>query len=162
AVTSTAGAHVFLPEWAKYFESIPRVYVCFDRDPAGYDGMEKVIRVLPKATIIELPPEVGDGGDVTDYFVRLGKNAVDFDLLIATAEGKKENENESTEPPRLRVPKPHHKSVARRAQQLKRQIPIQNIVSMFIDLEPSGSHFVGLCPFHEEKTPSFTVYPETD
>ncbi len=57
AVTSTAGAHVFLPHWAKHFERIPRVYICFDRDPAGHDGMEKVRRILPQATIVELPAE---------------------------------------------------------------------------------------------------------
>ena len=26
-------------------------------------------------------------------------------------------------------------------------------------LQPKRAHYVGLCPFHQEKTPSFTVYP---
>src|SRR6266542_3839743 len=35
AVTSTAGAKTFKKEWAKEFENIPDVYVCFDNDEAG-------------------------------------------------------------------------------------------------------------------------------
>ena len=31
-----------------------------------------------------------------------------------------------------------------------------------IKLKKSGKLFKGLCPFHQEKTPSFTVYPETE
>lgn len=32
-----------------------------------------------------------------------------------------------------------------------------DIVSRYVHLKRSGSNFVGLCPFHNEKTPSFTV-----
>ncbi len=159
AVTSTAGAQVFLPHWAEYFADIRHVYICFDRDPAGWDGAEKVKRILPKAKIVELPAEVGDSGDVTDYFVRLGKNRVDFDLLLAAAEGKEDAETSPQEPPKIRTPRPGHKALARRAQTLKSRIPIEKIISLYIELKPSGRNLVGLCPFHEEKTPSFTVYP---
>ncbi len=34
---------------------------------------------------------------------------------------------------------------------------IVNIISEYISLKKSGSNYVGLCPFHNEKTPSFTV-----
>ena len=34
---------------------------------------------------------------------------------------------------------------------------IVNIISDYISLKKSGSNYVGLCPFHNEKTPSFTV-----
>lgn len=30
----------------------------------------------------------------------------------------------------------------------------------YVDLKRRGKNLVGLCPFHNEKTPSFTVYPE--
>ncbi len=39
--------------------------------------------------------------------------------------------------------------------------PIENVISGYIDLRRRGRNLVGLCPFHNEKTPSFTVYPET-
>ncbi len=36
---------------------------------------------------------------------------------------------------------------------------IVNIIGSYIRLKKSGSNYVGLCPFHNEKTPSFTVSP---
>ena len=32
-----------------------------------------------------------------------------------------------------------------------------DVVSRYVHLKRSGSNYVGLCPFHSEKTPSFTV-----
>lgn len=37
---------------------------------------------------------------------------------------------------------------------------IVDIVSEYIALRKTGKNYVGLCPFHREKTPSFTVNPE--
>ncbi|BDR60532.1 DNA primase [Lactobacillus xylocopicola] len=36
-------------------------------------------------------------------------------------------------------------------------INIVNVISQYVSLEKKGKDYVGLCPFHEEKTPSFTV-----
>lgn len=36
-------------------------------------------------------------------------------------------------------------------------VNIVNIISQYVSLEKKGKDYVGLCPFHEEKTPSFTV-----
>lgn len=36
-------------------------------------------------------------------------------------------------------------------------VDILDIVSKYVQLRKAGSNFVGLCPFHNEKTPSFTV-----
>ncbi|MGQ9818967.1 MAG: DNA primase [Candidatus Kapaibacteriales bacterium] len=40
------------------------------------------------------------------------------------------------------------------------RIDIVDLISEHIDLRRRGANFVGLCPFHNEKTPSFTVSPE--
>lgn len=40
---------------------------------------------------------------------------------------------------------------------VKQAHSIVDIVGKKIDLKPSGQNFLGLCPFHEEKTPSFSV-----
>ncbi len=45
---------------------------------------------------------------------------------------------------------------------LKSQLPILNIVSEYTTLKPAGIYFKGVCPFHSEKTPSFTVSPHKD
>lgn len=33
------------------------------------------------------------------------------------------------------------------------------LVGRFVELKRAGSQFVGLCPFHKEKSPSFKVHP---
>ncbi len=37
---------------------------------------------------------------------------------------------------------------------------IYEIVSQYVTLKRSGSSYIGLCPFHNEKTPSFVVTPQ--
>lgn len=39
-------------------------------------------------------------------------------------------------------------------------IPIESYISRFVSLKKQGRYLVGLCPFHHEKTPSFTITPE--
>ncbi len=39
---------------------------------------------------------------------------------------------------------------------------IEDVVSSYVNLRARGRTRVGLCPFHGEKTPSFTVYPENN
>ncbi|QQK07566.1 DNA primase [Miniphocaeibacter halophilus] len=41
--------------------------------------------------------------------------------------------------------------------EIKDQLDIVNIISEYVDLKQSGNNYIGLCPFHNEKTPSFTV-----
>ncbi len=47
-------------------------------------------------------------------------------------------------------------------EELTRRNNIEDLVSSYISLRPRGRTRVGLCPFHGEKTPSFTVYPENN
>lgn len=46
-------------------------------------------------------------------------------------------------------------------QELVSRNPIEDVVSSYVRTKRRGRTEVGLCPFHGEKTPSFTVYPET-
>lgn len=39
---------------------------------------------------------------------------------------------------------------------------IETVVSQYVSLKRAGRHLKGLCPFHNEKTPSFTVFPDTN
>lgn len=45
-------------------------------------------------------------------------------------------------------------------EEIKRQYDLVNLVSQYVKLKRVGKNYVGLCPFHGEKTPSFTVNPE--
>ncbi len=47
-------------------------------------------------------------------------------------------------------------------EELNRRSSIEDLVSSYISLRARGKTRVGLCPFHGEKTPSFTVYPENN
>lgn len=38
--------------------------------------------------------------------------------------------------------------------------PIEDVVGQYVNLRRSGSNLFGLCPFHGEKTPSFSVAPD--
>lgn len=44
--------------------------------------------------------------------------------------------------------------------EIKRRINIVDLVAGYVNLKQAGRSFIGLCPFHQEKTPSFTVNPE--
>lgn len=44
-------------------------------------------------------------------------------------------------------------------QQVLSRIDIIDIVGSFVKLKKRGTNYLGLCPFHNEKTPSFTVSP---
>ena len=43
---------------------------------------------------------------------------------------------------------------------VRAQSDIVRLVSDYVTLKPAGSRMKGLCPFHQEKTPSFSVDPE--
>ena len=38
--------------------------------------------------------------------------------------------------------------------------PVESVIAEYVSLKRSGANLKGLCPFHEEKTPSFMVHPE--
>lgn len=155
AVTSTGGAGTFRREWAEAFKNIPEIYICFDRDEAGRKGALRVARMIPQAKLIELPPEVGEGGDVTDFFVRLGKGRGEFEKLLGAA-------NPAPPETPLRATTTATDEAGReRIERIKRDVSIETVVGAYLQLRRSGITLIGLCPFHEDHRPSFTVYPET-
>lgn len=44
--------------------------------------------------------------------------------------------------------------------EIKYRNDIESVMAPYVSLKRRGKNLVGLCPFHNEKTPSFTVYPE--
>ena len=45
--------------------------------------------------------------------------------------------------------------------ELRSRCDIEDTISSYVNLKRAGRISKGLCPFHNEKTPSFTVYPDT-
>ena len=158
AVTSTGGAGAFRAEWAADFASIPEVFLCFDRDEAGRRGALRVGQCVPHAKIVALPDEVGPGGDVTDFFARLGRTRDDFDKLLEVATPV------PAPPPALPVPAERPATdpgaFSLRIRALKQQTPIADVVGRYVRVRPSGLSWRGRCLFHDDHDPSLMVYPE--
>lgn len=45
-------------------------------------------------------------------------------------------------------------------QELKMRSPIHDVIGRYVELKRAGRNMVGRCPFHSEKTPSFTVFED--
>jgi DNA primase len=43
---------------------------------------------------------------------------------------------------------------------VKSKIDIVDVIGQYAPLKKAGRTFKALCPFHNEKTPSFVVYPD--
>ena len=158
AVTSTAGASGFRVEWAETLKEIPEVYVCFDRDDAGQKGAQLVCRMIPHAKLVELPEEVGKAGDVTDFFVRLGRSREDFLALLEKAKALPTPDTPERKPVVSGMAKP---SGGREVDEFKSAIPMEDLVQRRLPLRPVGQNLIGHCPFHEDRKPSFVVFPRT-
>jgi DNA primase len=157
AVTSTGGAGVFRAEWARDFEAIPDVYVCFDNDDAGRNGAARIAELIRHARIVELPEEVGKGGDVTDFFVRLRHSHEDFEKLLAEAMPVPPSPVTEKDTPRQSA----NPELREQIDRIKDQVPIAVVVERYLKLEKVGNSVVGLCPFHPDRNPSLAIFPAT-
>ncbi len=156
AVSGTGGATTFLPAWAEALAVVQHLFVCYDRDAAGRAGTRRVAQLLPAVRVIVLPEEVGLGGDVTDFFARLGHTREDFRALMDAA-------RPYIPEPVAPIPGPPHPRtrIYTEAARAKEAVRLEDLVAGFVELHRSGTIWRARCPFHDEREPSFVVYPET-
>jgi DNA primase len=155
AVTTTGGAATFRPEWAEALSEIPHVYLCYDHDAAGRAGAERVARMIPQAHIVRWPEEIGDGGDVTDFFARLQRSREEFLQLLEASQPLAPEEKQE------KVMTPSSDATRELIEVLKARTSIEKLVGQYIELRPSGQRFVAQCPFHADRRPSCVVFPDT-
>jgi len=122
-------------------------------------GAARVARLIPTARIVALPPSVGHGGDVTDFFVRLSKSQNDFLKLLDESAPLLAAEKHPTLPsPSISRPgSPAHSDIHR----LKAAVRIEEIIGQYLPLHRSGRALKGRCCFHEDHVPSLAVFPDT-
>ena len=151
--TWPAGAHAELYGWERVLAKPERIVICegeFDRLALEARGFAALI---PLAYVVTWPPETPDGGDVTDFFMALGRNADDFRTLLRAAQ-----------PLPLRMPMPvvgQSPRTATDVDQVKYSVAIEDIVARYLELTVRGQNYVARCPFHLDRTPSFVVFPTT-
>ncbi len=169
AVSSTGGAMSFQEEWAEYFKSFQDVIVCFDNDPAGADGMVKVLKYVPHAKVLFLPDR-GGIKDISDYAMSGGdlneliKTAIHFDGIESVKQNRTERialwQNtyfhdayikEHSKP--LKIPYIRDESIKDEVMRAK-QYPISELLQL------SGNKC--RCIWHNEKTPSLCYFEKTN
>lgn len=47
-------------------------------------------------------------------------------------------------------------------EEVRHRTDIVELIGSYVTLKRAGSNYNGLCPFHSEKTPSFTVFPDSE
>lgn len=161
AVASTGRPGEILEEWLPQFSAVKHVYICFRRDLPGRAAAAKVRRLLSRAHVVLLPPEVGNGGTVTDFFLSLGRTRIDFEVLLAKA-ADEGSDGPDDVPPTIPAMRPRDKPDQRRADAIRRGVRLHEIAENYTDLHAAGGSLLGHCPFHEGREATFRVFPQND
>ena len=85
ALSSTGTGQSFYEEWVPLLRGVREVFICFRHGEASLRRAEEIAFLIPEATVVTLPEEVGEGGGVTDFFVRLERSRRDFLGLLSLA-----------------------------------------------------------------------------
>lgn len=170
AVSSTGGAMSFQAEWASAFVGHD-VYVAFDNDKAGAEGMVKVLGYLPLARVVLIPQDTGVK-DISDYVAR-GGNVRD---LLATAKyytdvaaveddrKKRQAMWQSTvfHDAYLEKHREQQQRVQRGPHPYTGNDKVLKAKSYPMDALIKFDKNKAICPWHDEKTPSLQYYPKTN
>lgn len=148
-VCSTGGAGTFKAEWFDLMAG-KELFMCFDNDDAGRKGMERIARMRPEIKMIPLPRDVGEHGDITDFFVKLKKTRKDFEVLMRVSQPLELPPEPKPEPRRPG----NNGAKGERLEQAK-------TVPLSVLLKFNGAGFAK-CPFHGDKTPSFHWIKKTN
>lgn len=152
AVTSTGGSQSFQEEWVPLFEG-KEIFVCFDYDKAGEEGKIRISKYLPHAKNVPLPKEVGEHGDITDFFIKLKKTASDFETMLSFAAPLIPEEQRQAP---VKAKKPRKSKGSDTDIAVAKAVPLEDICPVM----KFDAHGNAICPFHNERTASFRKFPD--
>ena len=110
-------------------------------------------RLIPQSRIVRLPEAVGEGGDVTDYFVRLKHGREEFGALLADAK--------PLPPPPESPPVAVRQRSRAEVNTVKSQVLLTDFARRYLEMRASGRNWIAHCPFHDDRQPSFVLYEES-
>ena len=157
AVTSTVGADAFLPQWKEAFDGIEDVFICFRRRASSEAAARRVQQVVPSARIAKLSPEIGENGGIAGFFLHALRTNRDFEVVLAGATGNGPPPSQTIKQSRSADPSQEH-----RADRLRERVRLHDVVFAYANLQAGAGRLVCHCPFHDDGSRSFSVYPETD
>ena len=152
------GASTFKNEWASILKkSDVKVFSLLDNDSAGDKGTQNIANKLGRDVQRVVWPSDEIGFDVTDYAKISSENLAKRIGSLSFKTFKPVNED-------LLVYRYKRVNITKDANldQLKKEIPIDNVVSKFTKIKPIRLGWQACCPFHEDKIPSLIIYKETN
>lgn len=85
ALSATGDGLSFRTQWAPVLQKVPNVFLCFKRASESIQAALSIRELVPHVRIVTLPPEVGQGGGLYEFFVELEATAEDFRQLLKRA-----------------------------------------------------------------------------
>lgn len=85
ALSATGDGLSFREEWAPALRKVREVFICFKRHAESIGSALIVRDLVPGARIVTLPPEVGHGGGLYEFFIGLEQAPDDFRALLKRA-----------------------------------------------------------------------------
>lgn len=85
ALSATGDGLSFREEWVPAFRKVPNVFICFKRHAESIQVALGIRELVPQARILTLPPEVGHGGGLYEFFADLEQTPADFRALLKRA-----------------------------------------------------------------------------
>jgi hypothetical protein len=141
-VIGVPGASAFPNEWAGLLAGYDELFIVPDGDEAGRNFARRVCTMLPRTKVVRLD----DGLDLSDAMIGRGLEYVE--QCVANAKPMIIRD-------KIRTPSIQFKPVIGVDKSM-----LITFVLRDTRLIRRGKELVGLCPFHDEKTPSFMVDPK--
>lgn len=140
-IVAVPGSSAFANEWAGHYAWADDVYLIPDADSAGERLVEKVCGLMPRTRVVRL-----GSGDLSEW--------LDSHLFAELLELMHDATTVSVKA-----------SLRRSSYSFRPSVDVSpgvliELVNADTRLKRRGKEFIGLCPFHEEATPSFMVDPQ--